>query len=65
VAEPARGGFRVPWHPLTTVFFIASCWLVVLNLVFKYPKDSFVGLVIMLAGIPVYLYWQRRRRLAS
>lgn len=63
--EAGPGGFRVPWHPLTTLFFIGSCWLVVLNLVFKYPKDSFVGVVIMLAGIPVYLYWQRRRRLAS
>jgi APA family basic amino acid/polyamine antiporter len=57
--------FRVPGHPITTVFFIASCWLVVLNLVFQYPRDSFVGLVMMLTGIPVYLFWQRRRRLLS
>jgi APA family basic amino acid/polyamine antiporter len=51
----------VPGHPFTTFFFVASCWLVVVNLVCKYPKDSFVGLVMMLTGIPVYLYWQRRR----
>jgi APA family basic amino acid/polyamine antiporter len=57
------GNFRVPGHPFTTLFFVASCWLVVLNLIFKYPKDSFVGLVMMLTGIPVYLYWQRQRRL--
>lgn len=62
--EPS-GGFKVPGHPFTTVFFIASCWLVVLNLIFQSPRDSFMGLVIMLAGIPVYLYWQRRRRQIS
>jgi APA family basic amino acid/polyamine antiporter len=61
--DPAPTNYRVPGHPFTTLFFIASCWLVVLNLVCKYPKDSFVGLLMMLTGIPVYLYWQRRRRL--
>jgi len=60
-AGAARRRFRIPGHPFTTLFFIASCWLVVLNLVFKYPKDSFFGLVIMLAGIPAYLYWRRRQ----
>lgn len=56
-----EGKFRVPGHPFTTIFFIASCWLVVLNLVFKSPGDSFMGLVIMLAGIPAYLFWRSRR----
>jgi len=60
VAEPGAGGFRVPGHPFTTVFFIVGCWLVVLNLMFKHPFDSFMGLVIMAAGLPAYLFWRRR-----
>ncbi len=52
-------GYRVPGHPLTTILFIAACWLVVINTVYKYPENSAVGLLIVLAGLPVYLVWRR------
>lgn len=64
-AEEGGGAkFRIPGHPFTTIFFAASCWLVVLNLVIKYPRDSLVGLGIMLAGIPAYLFWRSRQSAA-
>jgi APA family basic amino acid/polyamine antiporter len=55
------GGFRSPGHPWTSVFFVLSCWLVVLATLWRYPGDSAVGLLILLLGLPVYLYWRRRR----
>jgi APA family basic amino acid/polyamine antiporter len=53
-------GARVPGHPVTTALFIVACALIVLSTVGKHPADSAIGLAIMLAGIPVYLYWRRR-----
>ncbi len=54
-------GFRVPGHPYTTLVFILSCWLIVANALWKYPRNSSIGFVIILIGLPVYAFWQRRR----
>jgi APA family basic amino acid/polyamine antiporter len=54
-------GYRVPGHPVTTALFAAACWLVVINTVYKYPRNSAIGLAIVLAGVPAYLFWRRRR----
>ena len=59
-AQPASGAeFRVPLHPVVTLFFITGCVLVVANTIYKYPLNAAIGLVLMLAGIPVYFAWQR------
>jgi basic amino acid/polyamine antiporter, APA family len=67
-ARPAKGGSdaaarcaRMPGHPVTTGLFVAACWLVVAATIYKYPRDSAVGLGIVLAGIPVYFLWGRKR----
>ncbi len=54
------GTARVPGHPVTTAFFIAACWLVVLNTVYKYPANTVIGLAILLAGVPAYFFWRWR-----
>jgi basic amino acid/polyamine antiporter, APA family len=51
---------RVPGHPFTTILFIAICWLVVINTVYKYPENTLIGLALLLAGIPSYFYWRWR-----
>jgi APA family basic amino acid/polyamine antiporter len=55
-------GFHVPGHPYTTLFFVIVSWLVVLNTLWKYPRDSFIGFVLILIGIPVYYYWKKHER---
>jgi APA family basic amino acid/polyamine antiporter len=52
--------YRIPGHPLTTLLFVAACWIVVINTVYKYPANSAIGLAIMLAGIPIYFLWRKR-----
>jgi APA family basic amino acid/polyamine antiporter len=59
---PKQPGFRVPGHPVTTIVFILSCWAIVVNTLYKYPRNSFIGVFILLLGIPVYLLWQRRQK---
>jgi basic amino acid/polyamine antiporter, APA family len=51
---------RVPGHPLTTILFIAVCWLMVINTVYRYPENTLIGIGILLAGIPAYLFWRSR-----
>ena len=51
----------VPGHPLTTGLFIVICWVVVINTVYKYPENTLIGLAILVAGIPAYFFWRRRK----
>lgn len=59
------GGFRVPWHPWTTLLFIAAAVYVVLfGSVLANPGNALRGTLLLLAGVPVFLYW-RSRQVAS
>jgi APA family basic amino acid/polyamine antiporter len=53
-------GYRVPGHPVTTAVFVAICWWVVANTIYRYPENSLIGFALLLAGIPVYWFWSRR-----
>lgn len=59
-APRAASGIRVPGHPVTTAVFVAICWWVVANTIYRYPQNSLVGFGILLAGIPVYWFWSRK-----
>jgi APA family basic amino acid/polyamine antiporter len=56
------GAFRAPGHPWTTLFFVLSCWTVVAATVYRYPRDSATGLVILALGLPVSFLWGRGAR---
>ena len=53
-----HSGIRVPGHPVTTALFVAVCWIVVLNTIYRYPGNTLIGVGILLAGIPTYLFWK-------
>lgn len=57
-----EASFKVPGHPFTTALFVAACWLVVLSTVYKYPANSAIGFLLVLAGIPACYYWLRQQR---
>lgn len=61
-SEESALRYRVPGHPITTIFFTAVCWLVVAGTVYSFPRNTVVGLTIVLAGIPVYFFWRWWRR---
>ena len=60
--ETGHDGYRVPGHPVTTAIFILISWLVVANTIYKYPANSLLGMLILLLGLPVYVFWSRRQR---
>jgi APA family basic amino acid/polyamine antiporter len=63
--ELGKAKYRVPGHPLTTIAFVAICWWVVANAIYRYPQNSLIGFAILAAGIPVYWFWSRKTRTAA
>lgn len=61
-AHDSRRIARVPGHPVTTAIFVAVCWLVVINTVYKFPGDTLIGMAILLAGVPAFYFWRWRNR---
>ncbi|UJJ57458.1 APC family permease [Rhodanobacter denitrificans] len=56
--DRASGGFRVPGYPWLPLLFIAAVTAVVLLSLRDNPRNSGIGLLIMLAGVPVYALWR-------
>ena len=54
--------YLAPGHPYTTALFVLACAAIVITTATTFPANSAIGLGILLAGIPVYLYWSRAKR---
>ncbi len=52
-------GIQVPWHPWSTLFFLIVSVIVVLNSYVRFPKDTLIGLMILLCGVPIYYFWRK------
>jgi basic amino acid/polyamine antiporter, APA family len=59
-ARATADGFRMPGHPVSTAVFVLSFWLLALNTIVRAPESAGIGVLILLAGIPAYLFWKRR-----
>jgi APA family basic amino acid/polyamine antiporter len=55
-------GIRMPGHPVTTFLFVGAFWVLAANTIWKNPSDAGMGVVILLLGLPVYLFWRRSAR---
>jgi len=55
------GHVRTPWHPWTTLFFIAVSMAVVGATFVEHPVRSILGWSLVAAGLPVYFIWKRRK----
>jgi basic amino acid/polyamine antiporter, APA family len=53
-----KNGLKV--NAVVIVLFIAAEWLVAASAIYKDPRNSAIGVGILIAGIPVYLFWRRR-----
>ncbi len=55
----ARTGISVPLHPWSTMLFAGVSLAVVINSYVAFPKDTLIGLLILLSGAPIYFIWVR------
>jgi APA family basic amino acid/polyamine antiporter len=60
VSEGAKS-FRIPGHPLTTIFFIAACCVITFSVIYNEPRNSAISFGIMLAGVPAYFIWASQK----
>ena len=53
--------YRVPGAPVLPLVFAAAAAGVAVSQIAAHARDSAVGLLLVLAGLPVYAWWARRR----
>jgi APA family basic amino acid/polyamine antiporter len=63
--SPSIGLYLTPGHPYTTALFVLASAGIVISTVASSPANSVIGFSILLAGVPVYLYWSRQTRRAA
>ena len=52
--------FMVPFHPVSTLLFIAAAGYVVIGSIAAHPGNAIRGTGLLLIGVPVFLFWRRR-----
>ncbi|MBZ5583632.1 MAG: amino acid permease [Acidobacteriia bacterium] len=65
VGDSLPGIYRTPGHPYTTALFVLACVGIVGSDVAAHPAHTAVALLILAAGVPVYLYWSRPKPIPS
>jgi APA family basic amino acid/polyamine antiporter len=60
-AVSPASGVRMPGHPGTTILFVSAFWLLAISTIAQFPRSAGIGVLILLAGVPIYLIWRRAR----
>ncbi len=61
VREPnLERSYRVWGYPVVPAIFVLFCISLIIITCFTNPREAGIGLVLVLTGIPFYLYWNRR-----
>ncbi len=55
-----RRPYRALGYPVVPVLYIALCGIIMMGLLIVKPIYSWPSFLIVLAGIPVYLFWRRK-----
>ena len=53
--------YRTLGYPVVPVLFVLVAGMLIISTLFEIPRESLLGLVIILAGLPFYFHWKRRR----
>jgi APA family basic amino acid/polyamine antiporter len=56
----AVSGLKMPGHPVSTMVFVLAFWILAASTIVQFPKDAGMGVLILLIGVPVYVFWKRR-----
>lgn len=54
--------FRVPGYPFTPLLFVLAAAAIVLNTIIEQPRQSAIGIGVVLLGVPAYAFWRSRQR---
>ncbi|MCP9453523.1 MAG: amino acid permease [Nitrospira sp.] len=54
--------YRTPLYPVVPAFFICLSAVIIWNALYERPMEGAMGIATVLAGVPIYFVWGRRRR---
>ena len=57
--------YRCPGYPFVPGVFVAGALALTISVLFQNPGRSSIGLLLILAGLPFYNYWQKRMTAAG
>jgi APA family basic amino acid/polyamine antiporter len=57
--------YRALGYPLIPIVFVLVTAALLVNTFIAAPREAIRGVVVLLAGLPLYWYWSRRARLAG
>ncbi len=57
--------YRIPWYPVLPAVLIAGAGLMVMSSVTQRPLEALFGLTTVLAGLPLYWWWNRKRSVVA
>jgi APA family basic amino acid/polyamine antiporter len=60
--EPPKIRFTMPGYPIAPLIFILAAIYVVIGSVASNPGNAIKGAALILLGIPVFLFWDRKNR---
>jgi APA family basic amino acid/polyamine antiporter len=60
-----RVWYRAPLYPGSVLLFVLACLYVVAGAIVSNPGNALRGTLLLLAGIPVFLWWSRRRQVTA
>jgi basic amino acid/polyamine antiporter, APA family len=52
-------GFRAPFYPISVVLFFMAALYVVFGSIASNPWNAMRGMLLLAAGVPVFLFWRR------
>ncbi len=58
----AVAGYRTPGYPVVPLLFVGTATGFVFNTLLQRTADSLMGAVLLLAGLPFFIFWKRHRR---
>ncbi len=56
----ADTGFRAPFYPVSVALFVLAALYVVFGSIASNPANAMRGVLLLVAGVPVFMFWRRR-----
>ena len=61
-ADRSEGSFLTPGYPILPGIFVAVALLIVVSVIWTNPIRSGLGALLLVTGVPAFVYWKRKQQ---